>query len=161
MSEQSSFVLTGGSPVPRPRITVEQIAEALENVAAIVGIDAMEIAKAYRGHRDGYHLARDLDPDGGLTMVDVETLDTVASLIDEAQLNLELKWAAENNPQPPFPIGERLVLSHIRGGTICGVIDGIYDRRPATYKVLVDGETGSARRLIRFEDAVPEKGNNS
>ncbi|MOA62056.1 hypothetical protein D3C78_1873540 [compost metagenome] len=55
-------------------------------------------------------------------------------------------WAEEHSPQPPLPIGARIKQ---------GVITGIYDYEPATYRVKEDGCTNDSRSLlIKFENAV-------
>lgn len=155
--KQGPLSLTCGSPVPRPKLTIEQKAEAIQSVAAIVDIPANRIALAYRQYMDGYRLARELDESGNMEMSDIEALDTVGSLIDDARRNLEKKWAEDTNPQPPFPIGTRLTVPSMRGGSESGVIAGLYEYEPAKYKVKIDGETDpSSFRLINFEHAAPE-----
>lgn len=54
-------------------------------------------------------------------------------------------WAKEHEPQPPLPIATRIKQ---------GVIVGIYDYDPASYRVKEDGCTNDSRSLlIKFEDA--------
>lgn len=134
---------------PRPTADKATILEACKVVAEkLNGADAETIAQHYRRHMDGFELAKELDKYAywDTTREDMEALDEVDALVDRAERKAVKAWAEEHNPQPPLPIGTRITQ---------GVITGIYDYEPATYRVKEDGCTNDSRSLlIKFENAV-------
>lgn len=140
----------------RPTVTEAMILAAAEVVAAKIDADATTIAQHYCHPMDGYELAKELDKNAcwDTTREDMEALDEVESLVRSALDTAEKQWFAENNIQPPFPIGARLQCRD----ELQGEITAIYEYQPAYFEVKPDGQdddaTGSRRLLIRFEDAV-------
>ncbi len=137
------------SEVPkRPTASKEIILAAAQIVATKINADAETIAQYFRPHMDGYELAKELDKwaSWDTTRDEMEDLDEVGHLVDEAVREAEKAWFAENDIQPPLPVGARIKE---------GLITGIYDYTPASYLVKTDDCTDdSRRRIIRFEDAV-------
>ena len=132
----------------RPKITKEMILEAAAKIAERLDGDADTIAEHYSHPMDGYQLARELDRYAywDLTMSDVEELDGMSSIVDKLHRDAEKKWLAENDVQPPLPIGTAIQE---------GVIDSVCTYSAATYRVKENGCTKDGRfLLIRFEDAV-------
>lgn len=132
----------------RPKITKEMVLEAAKEIAEKLDCDAETIAEHYQHPMDGYELARELDCYAylDLKMQDVEELDCMSSIVSDLHREAERKWAAENDIQPPLPIGTRITQ---------GVIDGVCDHSAARYLVKENGCTDAGRfLLIRFEDAV-------
>lgn len=123
------------------------LAACTEVAAKLDGADAETIAQYYCRGMDGFQLAKELDKSAywDTTRDDMETLDEVDYLIDKAEKAAIKEWAATYDPQPPFPIGTRIEQ---------GVITGIYDYDPATYRVKENGCTNDTRSLIiKFENA--------
>lgn len=134
---------------PRPVADEAMILAACAIVAKkLDDADAETIAKHYSRHMDGFELAKELDKYASwdTTRDDMEALDEVDYLVDSAE-RAEIKaWAAEHNPQPPFPVGTRITK---------GMITGVSDYSPACYEVKEDGDEHPNRRLIiKFEHAV-------
>ena len=97
---------------------------------------------------DEFQLAKDFESDGWDVDHDFfEKLVNVCCTVDGALSDLIGVWGEENDIAPPYEVGEKLDV---------GVITGLYEFEPATYRVLVYGEPedSSSRRLIKFEDAV-------
>ncbi len=131
----------------RPKVTKEMILEAATKIAANLDGDAETIAECYSHPMDGYQLAKEIDRRAywDLTMADVEELDGMSSIVSELHSAAEKEWAAENNIQPPLPIGTKITK---------GVIDSVCSHSAARYRVKEDGCTQDGRfLLIRFEDA--------
>ena len=134
----------------RPTVTDAMRLEAAIIVAEKLGEPdtADVIAKNYRHPMDGYELARELDRNEywDLTMSDVEELDCMSSIVSRLLNDAEKKWFAENDIQPPLPIGTRIME---------GVIDSVCDYKAATYRVKENGCEQQGRfLLIPFERAV-------
>jgi hypothetical protein len=134
---------------PRPVADEAMILTACTVVAEKMdGADAETIAQHYSRHMDGFDLAKELDKYAcwDTTRDDMEALDEVDHLVDRAEREAIKAWAAEHNPQPPFPIGTRITK---------GIITGFSDYSPACYEVKEDGDEHPNRRLIiKFEHAV-------
>jgi hypothetical protein len=136
----------------RPKVTPEMIAEAAQKLATGNGWDAdqaADVAKVYRDHMDGYELAKELESRclWGITVMDVDALDCMASEVLEIHRAACTTWAKEQDTQPPLPVGAM---------TTKGEITGIYEHDAACYLIRETGETRESRRLIvRFEDARP------
>lgn len=118
-----------------------------------------DIVKHGRQYKDGYELAKALEDwsGWGCSFQTAEVLDGFGCAVSSALDKAEKEWAARTSPQPPFPVGTRVVLP--RGEA--GVIDGVYAHGAAKYLVKVDGDKDAApptcsRRIINFEDAKPE-----
>jgi hypothetical protein len=134
----------------RPKVTPEIVAEAARQLAADNGWrdeQAADIAKYYKQWTDGYALAKELDSWCGwdIDVSTVEALDCMGPLVRELHRKVCLKWAKENDIQPPLPIGTM---------TTKGEITGIYEHDAAYYKVREPGAINDSRRLlVKFEDA--------
>lgn len=130
----------------RPTVTHEMVLYAARVIGGAIGEEwAEEIAEQYSPHMDGYQLARAIDHYGDLSMHDVEELDRIPHLVDEALRTAEKQWAVENNITPKLPVGT--VISH-------GVIAGVCEYSAARYLVKEHGCTKSGRYLlVKFEDA--------
>ncbi|EHK57666.1 hypothetical protein [Allomesorhizobium alhagi] len=114
---------------------------------------AKDIAKHAGRHMDGYELAKTLDSyarwDCNLEMAEV--LDGFSSTADEEIKAAQQEWATAHNIQPPFPVGTH-VIARWGGQDYCGTIDEIYRHGVAQYAVKADGETGSSRMIVNFEN---------
>lgn len=77
---------------------------------------------------DGYELAKELNKwtSWDTSRDDIEALDEVDYLFDEAERAAEKAWVLEHDPQPPLPIGARIKE---------GVITGVCDYMSASYLV--------------------------
>lgn len=136
----------------RPTVTDEMIREAATQVAEVyypdfkgAAVDA--ILRQYSHPMDGYELAKQLDrwESWDTTRDDVDTLDEIESKVERMLRDAEKAWGQAFPMEPPFPTGARITR---------GVIDHIYEHRPATYAVKEDGCTRPSRYLlITFEDA--------
>lgn len=132
----------------RPKVTKEMIIEAATKIAEHLDGDAETIAEYYDHPMDGYQLAKELDRNAywDLTMSDVEELDGMSSIVERLHSEAEKKWFAENNIQPPLPVGTTIKQ---------GVIVDIYKHAAARYSVKENGCTKDGRfLLVKFEDAV-------
>lgn len=142
--------------IARPTVTNSMILSAAEVVAEKIGGDADTIARYYCHPMDGWDLAKELDKNAywDTTRDDMEALDEVESLVRSALSAAEKQWFADNNIQPPLPVGARVQCRDDETGTITG----IYEYQPAYYEVKPDGQddakVNNRRYLIRFEDAV-------
>ncbi|PSH68560.1 hypothetical protein CU102_12410 [Phyllobacterium brassicacearum] len=135
-------------------LIAEQLVQAGHVEASELEQHAADLAQYGRDSSDGYELAKDLENraywDCNLDMATI--LDGYSSALRSEVENAQKTWAGENNIQPPLLIGTRV---SIRGfdGELQGTIDGVYAHGPAKFTVKLDGETGSCRRIINFEDA--------
>ncbi|MBE8578696.1 hypothetical protein [Vibrio sp. OPT18] len=98
------------------------------------GCDEYELAKGFEG--DYWEVNYDF----------VGKLENVCGYVNAALKAVIDEWANSNDIVPPFEIGTKLEE---------GVITGISQYDPASYRVLVYGEPKSSttRRLVKFEDA--------
>ncbi|MNP53843.1 hypothetical protein D3C76_1483530 [compost metagenome] len=122
--------------------------ECAKPVAEKLDADAETLVEHYNRHMDGFELCLELHKWAGwdVTREDMDTLDELDYLVDEAERAAVKTWAEEHNPKPPFQIGTR-----IKEGVITGLCDSY---SPASYLVKEDGCTDETRRrIIRFEDA--------
>ena len=110
----------------RPTASKEMILAAAAVVAEKIGADAATIAEYYRLGMDGYELAKELDKYAywDTNREDMEALDEVDSLVDDAIRKAEKDWLVDNDIQPPLPIG-----TQIKEGLITGVSDYSPDRK--------------------------------
>ena len=140
----------------RPTVTEEMKLQAAQSLVADVGWDAHnadDIAANYSYGMDGFDLAKALDKwaSWDTSRDDMEELDGMQSRVDQLLHEAEEKWFADNDIQPPLPIGAR--VSTYEG---FGHITEIYKHSVATYAVKPEGQddekTGHRRLLIRFED---------
>ena len=132
----------------RPKITAEMVKGCVSEIADDINVDAETIAAAFSPHMDGYQLARELERYhwvDGLTMPDVERLDEVAELVDDALRKAEMAWVIENHITPKLCEGD--VIDR-------GVIAGVCKHSPARYLVKEHGCTQAGLfLLLKFEDA--------
>jgi hypothetical protein len=132
----------------RPTATKEMILAAATTVADNMEADAATIAEHYQIGMDGYELAKALNKYAFLDISreDMEALDEVNYLVEDAVRKAEKTWFVDNDIQPPLPIGAQIME---------GLITGVSDDCPATYLVKETGCMNDSRhRLIRFENAV-------
>lgn len=135
---------------PRPFVTPDVVLAAATELANKWEFDftPQQIALVYSHRMDGYELAKLLDTelDCEICTNDVDMLDEMQHLVDQHLLKLEKEWFAANNIQPPYPVGT--VINY-------GVIDGIYEHRPATYLVKeTHTKRPNSRLLVLWEDAL-------
>jgi hypothetical protein len=131
----------------RPEVTEEMLFEAANKIADRIDCDAEDIAQYYEHPMDGYQLARELDryASWDLTMSEVEELDCMSGIVDELLGAAEKQWFAENDIQPPLPVGTM---------TTRGVIAGVCTHSVERYLVKETGCTQAGRfLLVKFEDA--------
>lgn len=142
----------------RPTVTQEMKFEAAKALVAEHGLDAHnanDIADQYSFGMDGFELAKELDKWAywDTSRDEMEALDDMDYRVRALLKAEEERWFADNNIQPPLPIGSK-VKCH--GGT--GVITEISNHAVAYYAVKPDGQDdascGNRRYLVRFEDAV-------
>lgn len=115
-----------------------------------------DIAKHATRWGDGYSLMKDLDRycgwDGSFELC--EALNSITRIADEQIEHAQKEWAAKNNIQAPFSVGQRVRLT--RSGET-GVITGICQHRVCAYLIAIDGDvmadgTTQSRRIVCFED---------
>lgn len=135
----------------RPGITDEMIEHALRIAANEMGANFEILRRAYAYPTDGFELALKLHCQFGwdIERYDLDYLDDIDINIERLHKQRCKEWFAENDIQPPFPIGTEIVE---------GVITGISEYDVAIYKVKEHGcKDKSRHRLIKFEDAkLPE-----
>lgn len=154
MSAQT--VIEGVAPPPAPKRTTEMVRSAV--VAYIerhllhgwgIPTDAAnDIAEAWRAGMDGYEIAKKLENDfgwGDLCLQDAEDLDSIDSVVRDAEEEARKAWVAEWDIKPPLPIGTAITR---------GVIASVSEHMSATYLVKERGCTVDGRHLVvKFEDA--------
>lgn len=101
----------------------------------------------WEDHCDEYELAKQFERDGWVVDYDFVTqLENACGYVD-AELKSHIdEWSNSNDIAPPYGLGTQLDI---------GVITGVSEYDPATYRVLVHGEpeNSTSRRLIKFENA--------
>ncbi|EGU36152.1 hypothetical protein [Vibrio scophthalmi] len=105
------------------------------------------LMRHWEEHCDEYELAKDFERDGWAVDYDFVTqLENACGYVNAALKAHIDEWANSNDIAPPYEIGTQLDI---------GVITGVSEYEPATYRVLVHGEPehSTSRRLIKFEDA--------
>ncbi len=149
-------VIEGVTPPPPPKRTQEMIEAAVSAYIQRHSLNnwgtpadaARDIAKAWHYGMDGYGLAKSLESYygwGDLCLQDAEDLDSIGSVVRDAEELARKEWAAEWDIKPPFPIGTPIQRGHIAG---------IYEYGAAQYLVKEYGCTQDGRHLIvKFEDA--------
>lgn len=108
---------------------------------------ADDIANEWHWGIDGYQLAKDLDIGCGwsISTQDVEDLDNITSVVQDAEEQARKAWVAEWGIKPALAIGTRIAE---------GVIVGIDKYDAARYDVKENGCTVEGRfLLIKFEHA--------
>lgn len=131
----------------RPTITETLIREAARPVAEYIEGNLEDIVEQYQPHMDGFRLAKALDKHclWDCSRDVMESLDEVDSNVQQLLRYAERQWFAENDIQPPLPIGTTIKE---------GVIDGFSEHSVATYQVKENGCTHDGRwLLVKFEDA--------
>lgn len=136
----------------RPTVTDEMIRQAATEVAEVYYADFKDTAvesilAEYSYPMDGYELAKNLDRwhSWDATRDDVDNLDEIDCKVERMLRAAEKEWGQAFPMDPPFPVGTRITR---------GVIDHIYEHKPAVYAVKEDGCTREGRfLLIKFEDA--------
>ncbi|WP_153707918.1 hypothetical protein [Eikenella corrodens] len=125
---------------------------------------ADDIAMHSTPYSNGYELAKELDTSAGWENIDmdlVETLDSYSTYLHHNLEKAKRQWAAENNIQPPYPVGSR-VRSLLRWNNITGTITGISQHHAACYEVQQDGAApeDNTRRIIEYEAVELLEGGN-
>ncbi|EMD1175032.1 hypothetical protein VP758_001548 [Vibrio harveyi] len=155
------FTKTGSIVPARPTMdddTVKAaiIFQAMDDLFAVRGqgfrqddrlmlIDSL--MKHWEEEVDVYELAKDFEKDGWKVNFDfVSKLENVSGYVDAALKAHIDEWAEVHDIALPYAIGTQLDV---------GVITGVWEYYPATYKVLECGESPESTRrlLIKFEDA--------
>ena len=132
-----------------PEIEPERVGrQKLEHMADDIAMHATH-------YGDGYELAKELESRAGWDDIDmqmVEALDSYSTCLDHCLEKAKRQWAAENNIQPPYPVGSR-VRSLLRWNNITGTITSISPHHAACYEVQADGTApeDSTRRIIEYE----------
>jgi hypothetical protein len=154
MSTQT--VIEGVVPPPAPKRTPEMVRAAVLayierhslNEWGTPADAARDIADAWHNGMDGYALAKKLEDDyhwGDLCLQDAEDLDSIGSVVREAEGEARKAWVAEWDIKPPLPVGTSIMR---------GVIASVCEYEAATYLVKEHGCTQQGRHLlVRFEDA--------
>jgi hypothetical protein len=95
---------------PRPTATKEMILECCMPIAEKLEADAETLAQHYNRHMDGFELCMELAKWAGWDMKrdDIDTLDELGYLVDEAERKAVRAWFEEHHPQPPFAIGDTI-----------------------------------------------------
>ena len=149
-------VIQGVTLPPAPKRTTEMVKTAVMayierhslNSWGDVAQAAGDIARSWHPGMDGYELAKALESAcywDGLSLQDAEDLDSIGSVVREAEEKARKAWALEWDIQPPFPVGTALTR---------GVIAYIDKHSVAIYGVKEHGCTQGGRYLlVRFEDA--------
>lgn len=104
-------------------------------------------------YMDGYHLAKKLDSyaNWDCDLIMAEELDGFSALLSSALKDAQREWVKRCVITPPFPVGTA-VIARWGGEDIKGTIDEIPENGLAEYYVKRDGELGSTRAVVRFED---------
>ena len=158
------------APEPRPRTLMLEhrhevalkLAGELAEAKLIGSRDIDEYAYDLAGLNlgrwaDGYAVMKALenghDREGSFAAAEI--LDGYSSSYGAALDRQQALWAERNNIQPPLPIGTSVVFGP-RMGREQGRITGIYEHGPAKYLVRIEGEPGNSRRILNFEDVLPD-----
>ena len=134
----------------------KETAEALIEEAGVEGdIEdiAADVAKHCR-YGDGYQMAKDLErAHWDCDMRIAEVLDGHSRRLDRAHEQFLARFQQEHNIQPTLPIGAAVKTRHGMG-----IVDRIYEHRPMTYAVKLDGdekaEPPTNRRTLLYFDEV-------
>ncbi len=147
-------VIEGVTPPPPPKRTPALVKEAVLAYIKRHKLDwgdpeeaAEDISEEWHWGIDGYQLAKDLDTCCGwsITTQDVEDLDCITSVVQEAEEQARKEWVAKWDIKPALAIGTRIAE---------GVIVGINEYNAARYDVKETGCTVEGRTLlIKFEHA--------
>lgn len=131
-----------------PKLNDELLLEAFAKFAKnFEDCDVQTLVDAYNSslYGDGFEIAKYLDVLGwDIVAADVEQLDELAYIADEALRKARQKWVEDNNIQPEYEIGTVLTK---------GVIVGIDTYSPATYLVKEFDGDDNRKLLIKFEEA--------
>jgi hypothetical protein len=150
-------VIEGVTPPPAPQRTDAMVKAAVLAYIVRHNLDfgdadqaAADITGEYHDGMDGYELAKSLESNcgwGNLCLQDAEDLDSVSSVVRDAEEAARAAWVAEWDIQPPLPVGTRIQQ---------GVIADVYEYAAARYAVKANGCTQDGRHLlVKFEDAQP------
>lgn len=109
---------------------------------------ARDVALVYRDGMDGYELAKQLENEcrwDGVCFGVAEDLDSISSVVRDAEEVARAAWADEWAIAPMLAIGTRIKQ---------GVITGVYEHGAACYLVKKNGCTEPGRHsIVKFEDA--------
>jgi len=140
---------------PRPHATREMIRAAAQKLAAQMECSEDDLANHYYHRFDGYEFARELEKHAGWSIDRsmVDDLDQMESFVDELVREAERKWFAENDIQPPLPIGTRVFCSSRKRA---GIIDAVCEHGCAQYLITPEEPTEQekatrARWIIKYE----------
>lgn len=118
---------------------------------------ANDIANNALTSMDGYELARELEERCGWipTLEIAQILDNYSDSARIAIDELQKEWVIQNNIQPPYPVGTRVLVKRGRDKR-CGVIVEIHKYGPAKYVVRLDGQSATTGAIVNFEDVTSE-----
>jgi hypothetical protein len=140
---------TKGKLMKRPTVTDEIVREAVKTTLRNVDDDEVDaIVKIYSHPMDGYKIARALEDEIGddYTIEDAIDFDVIGDQVSRLLYCLEDLWVKENNIQPPFPNGTKIMQ---------GVIHDVSMHHHATYRVAEHQNLiPNSFLLVKFENAV-------
>ncbi len=153
---KTQTVINGVTPPPAPKRTAEMVQAAvlayIERQKFKWGNPddaASDIVEVYRDGMDGYELAKCLESDYGwdsLCLQDAEDLDSISSVVRDAEEAARKEWVDQWDIKPSLAIG-----THIQQGVIAGVSEYMAARYLVKeYGCIQDGR----HRIVKFEDAV-------
>ncbi|MDB5309117.1 MAG: hypothetical protein JWO38_3319 [Gemmataceae bacterium] len=134
------------------RVTAKALIDDAEVEGELEDI-AADVAKHCR-YGDGFRMARDLErAHWDCDMRIAEVLDSHSSNLDDAHQRFLVDFQKQHGVQPPFPVGTTVNTQHGHG-----VIDGIYEHRPMTYRIKMSGDqkadSPTNRRTLLYFDEV-------
>lgn len=140
---------------PRPDVTDEIIAAAVEKVALSTGLNARDILSEYSYPMDGFHLAKELIRDHvDVDRDDIDELDNIDYEVRCRVDELVREWVKQHNIQPPLPIGAKVTFRRHGECTIEEI-----DFENAQYRLKPVGQddeaTGYRRCIVDYEDVAP------
>lgn len=131
-------------------IALQLIGEA--GVEGDLGEVAADIAKHCK-YGDGFQMAKDLERAGWDCNLEIaEVLDGFGSVIDREHNKYLAQYAKDHSIEEPFPVGS--LVNTCRGS---GTITAIYEHRPLSYLVKIDGDARAepptnARLILWFDE---------
>lgn len=141
---------------PRPKLTSEQMEQAVAELAKEIELSAEAIIRNYKPGSDGYELARELENDtrDRITRDQMECLDAVDSLIREAEAKLVKEWVAAHNIEAELRLQDRAVF-RAQGQLYAGKVIDVRDE-DAKYAILNDGDPHTTAYIVKYEHACAE-----
>lgn len=151
---------------PRPTRTIEIKRKAAEEFVAqhrsclpsdIDDEDLIDhLIKHAHAHENGYEIAKTLDnwERWDIEAETVSALDSFDYYVTRQLRTVEAEWIAENNIQPPFPVGTE--VEYLYGTWKQGEITGICTHTPGCYLIKEAGqndeECNRMRAVVKWEN---------